>query len=486
MIDTTQRLKTALCRTLSDATFVIGQTEFKKGGVTSTRYDNRNAVTPEGLREIHQRNRFKDTRPEHAQTASVNIFPTVAAELADILRDILGQHIDERADRIGNAFPLGGDGGHFSKMTPEHAAGCTRITSLETFVAGLVRGAAVLGPDRMAGLLERWSGGEPIRYRTCTLVGLTLEKPLTPMEGIDIVPLPTSTDQLPAALPRGDSVFRSEFLARTVVSVETTATPALFHPESEYAKETIDIRLSPKIRLDNLETIWHALSLQCNQYIGTGLQWNDYGELSAIMDSVTPTTWNSPDTYMLQPDAAMTVSSDSWSGTGTATLRLRDGALRSLSEQEFCHLLKALLHVSPRIRMAVTRWRNSVRPLTSLTSQFIELRIALESLFLPEPASQEMKFRLAVTGAWWLGKDPQERARIWETLRNAYDAASQAVHRGEVKANDTNTTLLAAAQSLCRTAILRVLREGTISNPTSMILGAPHHPSSPTPDEFGE
>ena len=136
--------------------------------------------------------------------------------------------------------------------------------------------------------------------------------------------------------------------------------------------------------------------------------------------------------------------------------------------------------------MAVTRWRNSIRPLTSLTSQFIELRIALESLFLTEPATQEMKFRLAVTGAWWLGKNPQERACICKTLRNAYDSASQAVHRGEVKANDTKTKLLAVAQSLCRTAILRVLREGTISDPTSLILGAPSRSSSSTPEEFGE
>ena len=157
MTDTTQRLKTALCRTLSDASIVIGQTEFKKGGVFSTRYDNRNTVTSERLREIHQRNRLKDTRPEHAQTASVNVSSTVAAELADILRDMLEQHIDERADRIGNAFPLGGDGGHFSKMTPERAAGCARVTSLDTFVAGLVRGAAVLGPDRRLG-----GGSEPL------------------------------------------------------------------------------------------------------------------------------------------------------------------------------------------------------------------------------------------------------------------------------------------------------------------------------------
>ena len=200
-----------------------------------------------------------------------------------------------------------------------------------------------------------------------------------------------------------------------------------------------------------------------------------------MMDSPAPTTWNPPNTYMVQPDAGMTTSSDTWSGTGTTTLRLRDGALLTLSEQEFCHLLKALLDSPPRTRRAVTRWRNSIRPLTNLTSQFIELRIALESLFLPEPATQEMKFRLAVTGAWWLGKDPEERARIWKTLGKAYDAASQAVHRGKVKANDSNAKLLAAARTLCRTAILRVLREGTISDPTSLIFGTPHRPLNSDP-----
>ena len=46
--------------------------------------------------------------------------------------------------------------------------------------------------------------------------------------------------------------------------------------------------------------------------------------------------------------------------------------------------------------------------------------------------SQEMRFRLALFGAWHLADSPDERRSIRKTLRDAYDTASKAVHLGEI------------------------------------------------------
>ncbi len=84
----------------------------------------------------------------------------------------------------------------------------------------------------------------------------------------------------------------------------------------------------------------------------------------------------------------------------------------------------------------------------------LDLRIALESLFLPEKPQQELKFRLAASGAWLVGEDPADRRRVWDSLRNAYDLASAAVHQGDVKMRGS-ATVLAEALAVCRRGLLR-------------------------------
>ena len=45
--------------------------------------------------------------------------------------------------------------------------------------------------------------------------------------------------------------------------------------------------------------------------------------------------------------------------------------------------------------------------------------------------SQEMRFRLALFGAWHLADGPDGRRSVRKTLRDAYDDASTAVHLGK-------------------------------------------------------
>ena len=76
------------------------------------------------------------------------------------------------------------------------------------------------------------------------------------------------------------------------------------------------------------------------------------------------------------------------------------------------------------LRIAADRWRRSKRSdgYARLVDQYIDLRLALESLYLKDfvnEHSQEMRFRLALFGAWHLGGSLDERRSIRKTLRYA-------------------------------------------------------------------
>ncbi len=90
---------------------------------------------------------------------------------------------------------------------------------------------------------------------------------------------------------------------------------------------------------------------------------------------------------------------------------------------------------------------------------FLFLRIALESLFLDQGNNAELSFRLALRAAWYLGAEGDERSKIFDAVRDAYNIGSKAVHTGEGY-DDVIPANLAAAQDICLTSILRRIREG--------------------------
>ena len=59
----------------------------------------------------------------------------------------------------------------------------------------------------------------------------------------------------------------------------------------------------------------------------------------------------------------------------------------------------------------------------------------------------------------------------YKTLLEAYKTASTAVHKGEVKFTDKNRQLLADAQALCRSSILKRLKKGKVPDWNALILG---------------
>ena len=105
-----------------------------------------------------------------------------------------------------------------------------------------------------------------------------------------------------------------------------------------------------------------------------------------------------------------------------------------------------------------------------IVDQFIELRIALESLYFPG-GRDGLRFQVSNHGAWHLGRDFSERRDFQKILRDTYDVASRAVHAGGADSLEKHRGLLPAAQDLCRRGILKRLGEDREPHWNELILG---------------
>jgi len=132
-----------------------------------------------------------------------------------------------------------------------------------------------------------------------------------------------------------------------------------------------------------------------------------------------------------------------------------------------------------KLRVPLERFNQALRRARPI-DQFIDLGTALEALLL-ERADTELSHRFALHGAW-LVAEPEERLRVFETLRRIYTLRSQAVHTGKIKrpgkviGEELNERqLLDRGFSICRKAIRVILKTG-FPDWKSLVLGGPIRP----------
>ncbi len=455
-------------------TFDLGQTTIRDGVVISRSYSSNpnEIITLEQLRDIFRNQKADNPEVEQARAAVLIVPDKLRKELVNHLRALLVDYIDNRTDRIGYAMPTFDSGGyqrHRGLLNGLYSI--SSISNLSVFAEGLLRGTAMLGSQTVARYLSQWIEGQPLKYRTSTLLnGLTIEQPVTITDGIRVNPLPLSTDQLPAYLPKRNDVSARDYLGHAVLSIDSTASPALFNPGANEAVQQVDVSA-----VDNADfsIICETLSLESNRNVEPAFYWNDYGELMSYARTNSIESWSTGSTKLEHSSYA------GWSthtdlATGVTTLTLNSNSITSLSKHEVQTTLKALQTLTPQTRTAVSRWMKSKKSGDGIVDSFIDLRIALEALYLKDflnEYSQEMRFRLALFGAWHLGNSFNERKGIRKTLRDAYDRASQAVHGDDIAFSTENRRLLFDAQALCRQGILKLLREGFPQDWGDLVLG---------------
>ena len=418
-------------------------------------------ITANRLREVYgQEVKGRNVRFSVRQQAPEELM----SGLLEMLRDELEPFIDPETGRIGHTFPI--EGGSAEQITVADGS-LFRFeyhSELWNFARALVQAAAVMGVQSAIGAMAAWRQGQPVEVRMATVLsGLHLSETVAPRDDIELVPLGLSTAELPRVpMFQGDKA--GDYLGLSLVRLALRVSPAVFRPHTDGNGRTVRSRSSHGV---NLELVRDALSLVTNRHVALSRVWLEYpGAWGFCLSGPTSTLG----TDRPKPRQWKTMTS----GARRTEITLHDDAPpASVDPREVDSIIEELRHANRKLKIAVHRWRRSMLENAELEDRYIDLRIALEAIYLKDFAnerSQEMRFRLALCAAWHLGVDFEERRSIRRALRDAYDMASKAVHEGELPKASQPT--LSTAQNLCRRGMLKLLREGPPDDWGDLVLGA--------------
>ena len=136
--------------------------------------------------------------------------------------------------------------------------------------------------------------------------------------------------------------------------------------------------------------------------------------------------------------------------------------------------------VREKLQIPIDRWRQSKtdkKPIDEITDdksidEIIDLGIALEAFYV---TSGKITKQLCHRAPWYLGENEEKREELKTEFKAIYDYRSDIVHNREL--NETvqvgeqfvaASELVARAQDLCRTSIMKVLDDGKFPNWTTL------------------
>ncbi len=465
-------LEALLGEIVKQTSFEIGHVRFIDGG-SYVIFDEgaEKTISPAQLRTMLNDTAWHAEGRVQAESSRLLVPDHLIANLVEYLRELLGDHLTTDDDRICLKFPVDGtrhicqigetNGMHRREYEPE----------LPDLARGIIRGTALLGPKRVAEFLSDWIAGKPLQYRYfALLVGVTVDDELDLHNGVRVVPLPTSSDSLPVSLPRTRSIQTTDYLGRAMLSVDINVRPVFSRIGEERNFDRHDSVLSiPEI--SSLDSLYEALSLVTDSSVRSNSNWYDFGIINTFSGD------HSRDGSFRPPDD--NPSSLAWSTspeTGLVRLMHRQPAPHNLSLKELQKAwdLHGKLHnrstKNRRFRNAIRRWARCTRNDLDATDQFIELRIALEALYL-DSSPGEQTFRLSSRGAWHLGHSHSERIEIQQTLRKFYRIASKVVHGDEPNEDKGDFESLRKAKDICRRGILKALRQSGDIDFDGLVMG---------------
>lgn len=465
-------LKDVLEATLAEAEFDLGEREMTRHGPRTTwRGRPDEIVSAAELHRLAKTDSWEDELSLQARGANVVAPADALARLHGCVEEVLGEYIDPQSGGIGHAFPMGSANHGSSRIKEGGVASQSYASPTAEFARLLVRGCAIMGTEALAGMLTRWAGGEPVRYRTAAVLnGLYLEGSVELLPGVRLDPLPKSSDGAFGTTPIRFGSSIAEYLGRTVLRVDSTAAPAFYRPKKGGVSDAVEARFVPDVSLDD---ICHALALESDGEVRTAIEWNDYGELSLCLSPVSGGSHSRGRGGLDGRPIGFSTNMDF--ETGVLSIEISQEHISELSAQRVGAAIESIVgYENSQFRVALSRWCKSRESFATMSDRFIDLRVALEALYLKKfkgEQNQEMTFRLGLFGAWHLGGGAEERKDIRRMLRDVYTLGSRAVHGQELKSDQKNRRLLSDGQKWCRLGMLKILEEGEPDDWEELILG---------------
>ena len=351
------------------------------------------------------------------------------------------------AHALGSVIPHYFKSSQVPAYAPEKSFSVSAAADLWSY---LLVDACLTTPRRTANRVLRWVRGTPLNFETRVLLGrLNAASSFALASGLAVERLPRRNDRLEGWFLTGSGVALSDYLDRTMLRIPCRISPALSKPTkitrrpdgtpTQSWETTANIESSWPLPLGDIHGLGRALSLVCDVAVEMSRIWLDYSEHAHF-------------------GFRLDRSSHGIGSRGLPPRTDTDPALTADDLKGAFRLQPKLRNMPSNVHTAVEYWLKSKARSVDLADRLVFLRTALEALFLDDGNRAELTFRLATNGAWDTGRNPAERRRRFNTLKNVYAAASGAVHSGRVK--KSAETLLTDGQEICRRAILKRLRSG--------------------------
>ena len=299
------------------------------------------------------------------------------------------------------------------------------------------------------------------------LEGVRIEAEIQVFEGIKLVPLPSSTSELPHYL-RNFSVNTSHFsahsfLGKTMLIIDYSISPIFrkpFNPttiqeHSNLLNRAFQVEIKGDKLLDSYvadfseEFFFQALSLSCNSTVQAALKWRFLAE-----DALCNLNYTLP---------GYTSTSGPFGGFAKSG--------RSHIEKAKClyhNLINLNSKAREKLQIAINRWMKS-KTYQNPVDTMIDLGIAFESLYLPG-TKDELTFKLGVRASWLLGKNKDHRKKLMAEFKAIYKCRSTGVHDGKLEESIriegetiSVSEFITRTQDLCRQSIMKIL-EQTMKN----------------------
>ncbi len=431
----------------SEAEFVPSQ--FGGSTTTTLKESSRREFDASGLKAFHDAGDWRrDLHPSDIRVKPLPGGPGSAARRAEFegVLDELGilseGHV---AHALGPLLP-GFQIGTLQRDAPYGKIGVAEAGDLWNY---LLVDACLGTPRRTAEKALRRLWGVSLAFETRVLLGrLQAAESFTLAGGLAVERLPLASRDLKGLLPAGPGKAASDYLDRTILRIPCTVGPVLSKPRRIRRKTSAGVPTTSWEIPARTEPVWplpvggthelvRALSLVCDVAVETPVTWEDYG--SHVHFGAGHGT--------------------SFSGNGELTPRgSKESPLRARDLQEAVRLVPVLCNLPDEVGTAFDYWLKSKERGLGVPDALIFIRTALEALFLDRDHQGELAYRLATNGAWYTGRNREQRRERFDALRKVYGAASGAVHgRGAGKGA---AVLLAEGQAVCRQAILKRIRTG--------------------------
>ena len=274
------------------------------------------------------------------------------------------------------------------------------------------------------------------------LTGIFIDSDIEVRPGIRLVRLPSSTAELPPLFGYMGQIQTVDLLNRTVIITDWTVSPVYTNPDSFVLPEEVFQRKQRCTELPDfdLQTFCDALSLVSNGAI----------------------EWLSDWTFV-KPDDVFVVHGEHIGGTIIQVSARRERTNVQVDAEQVegaVSLYTSMKNLkegeAQKLQIPIRRWIKS-KTRQPLVDTFIDLGIALESLYLDPGTGDQQSFRLRLRAALFLRETVNEREAVIKDVRDIYGMRSKAVHEGAVNDNEATKSLKEKAEDLCRESILKTV-----------------------------